>query len=175
MNDNWLTPPIEIERFKKVAGGAITTDPFWHPKSFSNPTRAFSISNSQVNNRNVFFNGLCPDLWIGDRIWVNCPYSKPLPCMQAVVSYHHKNPKAIIGVLLNSTTETKAFSLVRRYTTYRVEYLHRVGFIDPNTMRPVTGNQYSQTLLLLGPVEKSKVIATYTRCDISRGPIHVCE
>lgn len=172
MNDNWLTPPEELDNFRSVAGGEITTDPFWHPKSFTNPGRAFTLNHRYVNNRTVFYNGLFYEMWKGNRIWINCPYSRPLPCMDAVVKYHTHKPEAIIGVLLNSATETKAFSLVRRYAKFRVEFLYRVGFIDPTTMKKVTNNQYSQTLFILGPASERRVVAAFDRADISGGIIH---
>lgn len=98
---------------------------------------------------------------VGDYVWLNCPYGKPLPWVQKASKEAAKG----IGVvmLLKMDTSTKWYALCRR-TAQEVRLITggRLHFVDPVTGEKGGSNEFCSILVIWHPLAKGRFQYTET-------------
>lgn len=137
-NDSLCTPEWILERVRKVH--PIGLDPCGNPWS----TVGARITASKHNGENgLRFNWA--DLRRDEAVWVNPPYSDPMPWCTAIAAYWREDA-AISFALVKNDPSTKWSAVLRSVRTAQCDFTKRIKFAG-GTM---TGT-FASTLFYVGP------------------------
>jgi len=95
-SDACFTPRDIVEGVREALGGSIETDPCWHPDSYVDD------SGTRYDGRERG-DGLARE-WRG-ALWMNPPYSKPLPWARRFRAHADTGARCVALVKLDPTTE----------------------------------------------------------------------
>ena len=107
---------------------------------------------------------------LGPRVWMNPPYSRCDAFIQRARMVAQKE-KSTVCVLVPNSTENKWFH--RDALPFASEiwfYEGRISFIDPDTLKPQSGNPCGSVLLVFGPYS-SEGLRFGTLCSKKGYPI----
>lgn len=98
----------------------------------------------------------------GARVWINPPYSNPLPFVEAAVSLMTERDCTVV-MLLPADKSTKWFTTALCYATDVIDIVGgRINFINPVKGEEVKGNNKGSMFVVFDPNDQSQVQKTVT-------------
>ena len=164
-NNEWGTPPKYIESARNVMG-SIDTDPASNPKAqlTVKADEFYTEENSGLDRK-----------WWGN-IWLNPPYGRGLakPFLRDLVLYYKSGFVGQAIVLTNGVHDRTWWNeTIGKECSALCLPDHRIAFINPDTGKPVRGNNNNQLFTYLGdnPDAFCEEFNQYGLCVIPQRPV----